>query len=72
VFGNSRFSTKALWSDLFGGEKGVAQEEEDAEDPDEGTDFAVAAGAEFNEGEGEETEAEARGDAEGEGRGYEG
>jgi len=31
------------WIDLFGAEEGVAEEEEDAEDPDEGADFAVAA-----------------------------
>ncbi len=43
--------------DSFGGEEGVAEEEEDAEDPDEGADFAVAAGAEFDEGEGEQAEA---------------
>jgi hypothetical protein len=29
------------WIDLFGGEEGVAEEEEDAEDPDEGADFAM-------------------------------
>ncbi len=33
--------------DSFGAEEGVAEDEEDAEDPDEGADFAVAAGAEF-------------------------
>src|SRR5260370_41572059 len=59
------------WLDLFGGEEGVAEEEEDAEGPDERADFAVAAGAEFDEGEGEEAEAEASGNAEGEGRGDE-
>ena len=32
--------------ELFGGEEGVAEGEEDAEDPD-GADFAVAVGAEF-------------------------
>src|SRR6266478_4451255 len=58
------------WIGLFGAEEGV--EEEDAEDPDEGADFAVAAGAEFYEGEGEEAEAEAGGDAEGERGGDEG
>ena len=31
--------------DLFGADEGVAEEEEDAEDPGQGTDFAVAAGA---------------------------
>ncbi len=60
------------WIGLFGGEEGVAEEEEDGEDPDEGADFAVAAGAEFYEREGEEAEAEAGGDAEGERRGDEG
>ena len=50
--------------DLFGAEEGVAEEEEDAEHPDEGADFAVAAGAELDEGEGEEAEAEAGGGAE--------
>ncbi len=60
------------WIGLFGAEEGVAEEEEDAEDPDEGADFAVAAGAEFYEGEGEEAEAEAGGDAEGERGGDEG
>jgi len=39
-------------------------EEEDGEDPDEGADFAAAAGGEFDEGEGEEAEAEASGEAE--------
>jgi len=34
--------------DLFGAEEGVAKEEEDAEDPDKGTDFAAAASAEFD------------------------
>src|SRR4029077_14486938 len=58
--------------DLFGAEEGVAEEEEDAEDPDERADFAVAAGADFDESEGEEAEAEAGGDAEGEGRGDKG
>src|SRR6266403_1290527 len=60
------------WIDLFGAEEGVAKEEEGAEDPDEGADFAVATGAEFDEGEGEQAEAEAGGDAESEGGGYEG
>ncbi len=59
------------WRDLFGAEEGVAEEEEDAEDPDERADFAVAAGADFDESEGEEAEAEAGGDAEGERRGDE-
>ena len=57
---------------LFGAEEGVAEEEEDAENPDEGADFAAAAAAEFDEGEGEEAEAEAGGDAEGERSGDEG
>src|SRR6266446_3247864 len=57
--------------DLFGAEEGIAEEEEDAEDPDEGADFAVPTSAEFDEGEGEQAEAEAGGDAEGEGRGEE-
>src|SRR5216683_4521066 len=57
------------WIELFGAEEGVAEEEEDAEDPDEGADFAVATGAEFDEGEREQAEAEAGGDAEGEGGG---
>src|SRR6266403_417298 len=60
------------WIDLFGAEEGVAEEEEDAQDPDEGADFAVAAGAEFDEGEGEQAETEAGGDAEGEGGGHQG
>jgi hypothetical protein len=34
--------------DLFGAEEGVAKEEEKAEDPDEGIDFAAAASAEFD------------------------
>ncbi len=68
---NSKGVTSEGWSsrppvDLFGAEEGVAEEEENAEDPDERADFAVAAGAEFNESEGEEAEAEAGGDAEGE------
>jgi hypothetical protein len=42
---------------LFGAEEGVAEEEEDAEDPDEGADFAVAACPDFDEGEREEAEA---------------
>jgi len=58
--------------DSFGAEEGVAEEEEDAEDPDEGADFAVAAGAEFYEGEGEQAKAEAGGDAEGERGGNQG
>jgi len=33
------------WIELFGAEEGVAEEEENAEDPDERADFAVAAGA---------------------------
>src|SRR6267143_2590341 len=60
------------WIDQFGAEEGVAKEEEGAEDPDERADFAVAAGAEFDEGEGEQAEAEASGDAESEGRGDQG
>jgi hypothetical protein len=48
------------WLGLFGAEEGVAEEEEYAEDPDQRADFAVAAGAEFDESEGEESEAEAR------------
>ena len=60
------------WIDLFGAEEGVAEEEEDGEDPNEGADFAAAAGAELDEGEGEEAEAEAGGDAEGERSGHEG
>jgi len=51
--------------DLFGGEESVAEEEEDAENPDEGADFAVAASSKFDESEGEQAEAEARGDTEG-------
>jgi hypothetical protein len=40
------------------------KEEEDAEHPDQRTDFAMSSGAELNESEGKETEAEARGDSE--------
>ena len=61
-----------MWIGLFGAEEGVAEEEENAEDPDERADFAVAATAELNEGEGEQAEAEAGGDAEGEWGGDEG
>ena len=61
-------SIRGGWFELFGAEEGVAEEEEDAEDPDEWADFAVAASADFDEGEGEEAEAEARSDAEGEWR----
>src|SRR5229473_889948 len=60
------------WIELFRAEEGVAEEEEDAEDPDEGADFAVAAGAELDEGEREQAEAEPRGDAEGEWGGHQG
>src|SRR5271168_4694386 len=49
---------------LFGAEEGVAQKEEHREDPDERADFAILAGAYFNEGEGEHTQAETRSDAE--------
>src|SRR6266478_1895065 len=59
------------WIDLFGAEEGVAEEEERAEDPDEGADFAVAAGAEFDEGKGEQAKTEAGRDAEGQWRGHE-
>ncbi len=57
-------------TNLFGTEEDVAEEEEDAEDPDQRTDFAVSSGAEFDESEREETEAEACRDTEGQGRGY--
>src|ERR1700676_1733174 len=56
----------------FCSEKSIAQEEKNAEDPDERADFAMPAGADLDECEGQHAEAEARGDAEGERGGDEG
>src|ERR1700676_109972 len=56
----------------FCSEKSIAQEEKNAEDPDERADFAMPAGADLDECEGQHAEAEARGDAEGERGGHQG
>ena len=58
--------------DLFRAEKGIAEEEEPAENPDQRTDFAVSSSSELYEGEGQQAQAEARSDAEGERRGHKG
>ena len=59
---------KFLVAPLFRSQKCVAAEEKRGENPDEGADFSVFAGADFEKGKGKKAEAETSSDTEGERR----